>query len=44
MVRAGVTREQIFETADQLAQEGIQPTTKLVRDRSDRSFTPHLAV
>jgi colicin import membrane protein len=47
MPRTGVTREQVFEAADQLAQEGIQPTTKLVRDRTGGSFstiTPHLAV
>jgi colicin import membrane protein len=46
MPRTGVTREQVFEAADQLAQEGIQPTTKLVRDRTGGSFstiTPHLA-
>jgi colicin import membrane protein len=46
MPRTGVTREQVFEAADALAQEGIQPTAKLVRDRTGGSFstiTPHLA-
>jgi colicin import membrane protein len=46
MPRTGVTREQVFEAADALAQEGTQPTTKLVRDRTGGSFstiTPHLA-
>jgi len=46
MPRPGVTREQVFEAADALAQEGIQPTAKLVRDRTGGSFstiTPHLA-
>jgi colicin import membrane protein len=46
MPRPGITREQVFEAADALAQEGIQPTTKLVRDRTGGSFstiTPHLA-
>ena len=46
MPRTGVTREQVFEAADALAAEGIQPTAKLVRDRTGGSFstiTPHLA-
>jgi hypothetical protein len=46
MPRPGVTREQVFEAADALAQEGIQPTAKLVHDRTGGSFstiTPHLA-
>ena len=46
MPRTGVTRDQVFEAADPLAAEGIQPTTKLVRDRIGGSFstiTPHLA-
>ena len=46
MPRTGVTRDQVFEAADALAQEGIQPTAKLVRDRTGGSFstiTPHLA-
>ena len=46
MPRPGVTREQVFEAADALAQEGTQPTAKLVRDRTGGSFstiTPHLA-
>jgi hypothetical protein len=46
MPRTGVTREQVFEAADALAQEGTQPTTRLVRDRTGGSFstiTPHLA-
>jgi len=46
MPRPGITREQVFEAADALAQEGIQPTAKLVRDRTGGSFstiTPHLA-
>lgn len=46
MARPGITREQVFETATALAEEGIQPTVKLVRDRIGGSFstiTPHLA-
>jgi colicin import membrane protein len=46
MPRPGVTRDQVFEAADALADEGIQPTTKLVRDRTGGSFstiTPHRA-
>jgi colicin import membrane protein len=46
MPRPGVTRDQVFEAADALAQEGTQPTAKLVRDRTGGSFstiTPHLA-
>ena len=46
MPRTGVTREQVFEAADALAAEGIQPTAKRVRDRTGGSFstlTPHLA-
>jgi hypothetical protein len=46
MPRTGVTRDQVFEAADALAQEGTQPTAKLVRDRTGGSFstiTPHLA-
>lgn len=46
MARPGVTREQIFTVADALAEEGIQPTVKVVRDRIGGSYTtitPHLA-
>ncbi len=46
MARQGISREQVFETATALADEGIQPTVKLVRDRIGGSFstiTPHLA-
>ena len=46
MARTGVTREQVFAAADALAEEGIQPTVKLVRDRIGGSYstiTPHLA-
>jgi septal ring factor EnvC (AmiA/AmiB activator) len=46
MPRPGVTRDQVFAAADQLAQEGTHPTAKLVRDRTGGSFstiTPHLA-
>ena len=39
MPRTGVTREQVFEAADALAQEGIQPTAKLVRERTGGSFS-----
>jgi hypothetical protein len=45
-IRPGVIREQVFEAAEPLAQEDIQPTAKLVRDPTGRSFstiTPHLA-
>lgn len=46
MARPGITREQVCEAANALAEEGIQPTVKLVRDRIGGSFstiTPHLA-
>ncbi len=46
MARQGISREQVFATATALADEGIQPTVKLVRDRIGGSFstiTPHLA-
>jgi colicin import membrane protein len=46
MARTGITRDQVFEAADQLAAEGIQPTVKLVRERVGGSYstiTPHLA-
>jgi hypothetical protein len=46
MARPGITREEVFATATALAEEGIQPTVKLVRDRIGGSFstiTPHLA-
>jgi len=46
MPRPGVTREQVFEAADALAEEGIAPTVKRVRERIGGSFstiTPHLA-
>ena len=46
MARQGISREQVFETATALADEGIQPTVKLVRDRIGGSFstiTPPLA-
>jgi len=46
MPRPGITRDQVFAAADQLAAEGTQPTAKLVRDRTGGSFstiTPHLA-
>jgi hypothetical protein len=46
MPRTGVTRDQVFDAADQLADEGIQRTVKLVRDRTGGSFstiTPHIA-
>ena len=39
MARQGITREQVFETATALADEGIQPTVKLVRDRIGGSFS-----
>lgn len=45
MARTGVTRDQIFAVADALAEEGIQPTVKIVRDRIGGSYTtitPHL--
>jgi hypothetical protein len=46
MGRAGVTRDQVFEAADALAGEGVQPTVKTVRDRIGGSYstiTPLLA-
>jgi len=46
MGRVGITRDQVFEAADGLASEGIQPTVKLIRERTGGSFstiTPHLA-
>ena len=46
MARTGITRDQVFEEADTLADEGIQPTVKLVRERIGGSYstiTPHLA-
>lgn len=39
MGRPGITREQVFEAADALAEEGIRPTMKLVRDRTNGSFS-----
>jgi len=33
MARAGVTREQVFETADALVREGQNPTVVAVRTR-----------
>ena len=47
MARPGITRDQVFETADTLADEGIKPTVKVVRERIGGSFstiTPHLAL
>jgi colicin import membrane protein len=46
MARTGITRDQVFEEADTLADEGIQPTVKLVRERIGGSYstiTPRLA-
>jgi hypothetical protein len=46
MARTGITCEQVFDTADTLANEGIQPTVKLVREKIGGSYstiTPHLA-
>jgi colicin import membrane protein len=46
MARTGITGDQVFAAADDLAAEGIQPTVKLVRDRIGGSYstiTPHLA-
>ena len=47
MARPGITRDQVFEAADTLADEGIKPTVKVVRERIGGSFstiTPHLAL
>jgi hypothetical protein len=47
MARAGVTREQVFETADALVREGQNPTVVAVRTRlgggSPNTITPLLA-
>jgi colicin import membrane protein len=46
VARPGITRENVFEAAEALATEGIQPTVKLVRDRIGGSYstiTPFLA-
>ncbi len=46
MPRPGITRDQVFDAADAFAQEGIQPTVKLIRERIGGSYstiTPHLA-
>ena len=47
MARSGVTREQVFETADALVREGQNPTVVAVRTRlgggSPNTITPLLA-
>jgi septal ring factor EnvC (AmiA/AmiB activator) len=46
MGRVGITKEQVFDAADALANEGIQPTVKEVRKRIGGSYstiTPHLS-
>lgn len=37
--RPSVTRDRVFAAADALAGEGIQPTVKLIGDRSGRSLS-----
>lgn len=39
MPRVGITRDQVFETATTLAEEGIQPTVKLIRDKIGGSYS-----
>lgn len=39
MPRVGITREQVFETATTLAEEGIPPTVKLIRDKIGGSYS-----
>jgi chromosome segregation ATPase len=46
MGRPGITKEQVWEAADALVQEGLTPTVKAVRERVGGSFstvTPYLA-
>ncbi len=46
MPRPGITRDQVFDAANALAQAGTQPTVKLIREQTGGSYstiTPHLA-
>lgn len=47
MARPGITQEQVFATADQLREDGVQPTVQAIRERlgsgSFSTITSHLA-